>query len=113
MTYAGRMPAPQLFSIFGLYNLAAHQLIPGAIAEKKQRSKSQKPQSSSIPRIHISPDIIKTRIIVIHRLEVTPDTLWLRLLGKGRVQRRAIEEFNRLPLEGVLKVPFYVMLNEV
>jgi hypothetical protein len=27
MTYAGRMPAPQLFSIFGLYDLAAHQLI--------------------------------------------------------------------------------------
>jgi hypothetical protein len=26
MTYAGRMPAPQLFSIFGLYDLAAHQL---------------------------------------------------------------------------------------
>jgi hypothetical protein len=24
--YAGRMPAPQLFFIFGLYDLAAHQL---------------------------------------------------------------------------------------
>ena len=78
--------------------ILSYMNIPGAIAEKKQRSKSQKPQSSSIPGIYISPDIIKTRIIVIHRLEVTPDTLWLRLLGKGRVQRRAIEEFNRLPL---------------
>ncbi len=73
--------------------------IPGVITENKQSSKLQKPQSSSIPGIYISPDIIKTRIIVIHRLEVNPDTLWLRLLGKGGVQRKAIEEFNKLPLK--------------
>jgi hypothetical protein len=36
---------------------------------------------------------------VIHQLPVTPDTLWLRLLGRGNVQLQAIQEVNKLPLD--------------
>jgi len=36
-------------------------------------------------------------IIAINQLPTTPETLWLRVLGKGRVQRLAIEEFLALP----------------
>lgn len=36
-------------------------------------------------------------IIVIHKLAKTPETLWLRLLGKGRVQAQAIQELETLP----------------
>ncbi len=36
-------------------------------------------------------------IIAINQLPVTDETLWLRVLGKGKVQRRAIEEFLALP----------------
>ncbi|MGK7926060.1 MAG: hypothetical protein AB4290_12585 [Spirulina sp.] len=41
----------------------------------------------------------KTAIVVIHQLPQTPETLWLRLLGKGRVQARAIQELEALPRE--------------
>ena len=33
---------------------------------------------------------------MIHRLPETPDTLWLRILGKQKVQQRAIDEINQL-----------------
>ncbi|WP_293077559.1 hypothetical protein [Moorena sp. SIO3H5] len=38
-----------------------------------------------------------TAIVAIHQLPVTPETLWLRILGRGRVQQHAIEELKSLP----------------
>ncbi len=38
-----------------------------------------------------------TAIIAIHQLPVNPETLWLRMLGKGKVQLRAIEELKNSP----------------
>jgi hypothetical protein len=35
---------------------------------------------------------LQTLIVVIHQLPVTPETLWLRLLGRGKVQQQAIDE---------------------
>jgi hypothetical protein len=40
---------------------------------------------------------LRTTIVVINELPTTPDTLWLRLLGKGRVQEAAIAELLLLP----------------
>jgi hypothetical protein len=37
-----------------------------------------------------------TRIVVVHQLPVTLDTLWVRLLGKNSVQRAAIKELLAL-----------------
>ena len=34
--------------------------------------------------------------MVIHQLPETPDTLWLRILGKQKVQQRAIDDINQL-----------------
>ncbi|MBD2185959.1 hypothetical protein H6S82_23070 [Planktothrix sp. FACHB-1355] len=42
-------------------------------------------------------EILKTAIVVIHQLPRTPETLWLRLLGKGNVQKQAINEIGTLP----------------
>ncbi len=39
----------------------------------------------------------KTAIVVIHQLPRIPETLWLRLLGKGNVQKQAIAELQALP----------------
>jgi hypothetical protein len=39
----------------------------------------------------------RTAIVVIHQLPRIPETLWLRLLGKGTVQQQAIEEITALP----------------
>jgi hypothetical protein len=38
----------------------------------------------------------KTAIIVIHQLPSTPETLFLRILGRGKVQRQAVEELEAL-----------------
>jgi hypothetical protein len=38
-----------------------------------------------------------TAIVAINQLPITPDTLWLRVLGKGGTQRQAVEELANLP----------------
>ncbi len=53
--------------------------------------------------VHFLGDYLKTVIIAIHQLPCTPETLWLRLLGKGRVQQRAIEELEALPQNNPLR----------
>jgi len=40
---------------------------------------------------------LSTGIVAIHQLPVTRDTLWLRILGKGNKQIKAIEELKALP----------------
>ena len=39
---------------------------------------------------------LKTVIIAIHQLSNTPETLFLRILGKGKVQRQAVEELEAI-----------------
>jgi hypothetical protein len=46
---------------------------------------------------------LRTALVSIHQLPTTPDTLWLRVLGKGRVQQRAIAEVLALPTENPLR----------
>ena len=46
--------------------------------------------------IYFFPDSLSTRVIVVHQLPVNEQTLWLRILGKGTVQEKAIEELNAL-----------------
>jgi Domain of unknown function (DUF4351) len=49
--------------------------------------------------VYLLPPLQKTGIIVIHQLPVIPDTLWFRLLGKGKVQQQAISEVAALPVD--------------
>lgn len=53
--------------------------------------------------VHFLGEHLKTVIIAIHQLPQTPESLWLRLLGKGRVQQRAIEELEKLPQNNPLR----------
>jgi hypothetical protein len=39
---------------------------------------------------------LKTVLIVIHQLPTTPETLFLRVLGRGKIQRQAVEELEEL-----------------
>ncbi len=48
--------------------------------------------------VHFLPDPLRTAIVAIHQLPQTPETLWLRLLGRGSVQSQAIIELQALPL---------------
>jgi hypothetical protein len=49
--------------------------------------------------VYLLNSTLKTGIIVIHQLPKTPSTLWVRLLGKGRVQAQAIQEVAALSEE--------------
>ena len=46
--------------------------------------------------VYLLPGNSKAGVIVVHQLPVNEDTLWLRMLGKGKVQEKAIEELSLL-----------------
>jgi len=49
--------------------------------------------------VYLLAPLLKVGIIVIHQLPKTPATLWLRLMGRGRVQTEAIREVGELPAD--------------
>lgn len=53
--------------------------------------------------IYFLSDWLRAAIVVIHQLPQTPETLWLRLLGRGKVQAQAIDELEALPGERPLR----------
>jgi Domain of unknown function (DUF4351) len=55
-------------------------------------------KSGWLSGVHFLPDALRTAIVAIHQLPPTPETLWLRLLGRGSVQSQAIVELQALPL---------------
>jgi Domain of unknown function (DUF4351) len=40
----------------------------------------------------------RTAVVALHQLPVTEETLWLRLMARGKVQRQAISELLALPI---------------
>ncbi|MBK1989636.1 DUF4351 domain-containing protein [Sphaerospermopsis aphanizomenoides BCCUSP55] len=54
-------------------------------------------KSDSLPGIYFLAEYLRTAIVVIHKLPCTTETLWLRLLGRGKVQKLAIDELAALP----------------
>jgi hypothetical protein len=55
----------------------------------------------------------KSGIVVIHQLPATLDTLWLRVLGKKKVQQRAIEEINRLDVNSPYRQNALELLSDL
>ncbi len=49
--------------------------------------------------VYFLPEFQKMALVAINQLPVTEDTLWLRVLGKGGTQQRAIDELLALPKE--------------
>ncbi|GAA6621741.1 hypothetical protein [Scytonema sp. NUACC26] len=48
--------------------------------------------------VYFTPDTYRMALVVIHQLPLTQETLWLRMLGRGTVQSRAIDELEALPV---------------
>jgi hypothetical protein len=48
-------------------------------------------------------DAVCTGIIVVHHLPKTPETVWFRTLGRGKVQQEAIDEIAALPKGSVYR----------
>jgi hypothetical protein len=46
---------------------------------------------------------LRTFLIAAHQLAPTRDTLWLRILGKGKIQKQAIDEVLALPKDDPLR----------
>ena len=44
-------------------------------------------------------------IVAINQLSETPETLWLRLLGQGKIRQQAIDELMALPEDNILRAP--------
>jgi hypothetical protein len=63
----------------------------------------QSEENNWVKGVYFLPLILKTGIVVIHQLPVNEDTLWLRVLGKGGTQKRAVEELVQLPERNPLK----------
>ncbi|MEL4897355.1 DUF4351 domain-containing protein [Crocosphaera sp. Alani8] len=46
---------------------------------------------------------LKTAIVVLHQLPAIPSTLWLRILGRGKIQEQAIDELEALPVSNPIR----------
>lgn len=53
--------------------------------------------------VYLLAESLKTGIVAINQLPVNPETLWLRILGKGITQQQAINEITALPPENRLR----------
>ena len=47
--------------------------------------------------VYLLSEMRRTGIIVVRHLLKTPDTVWFRILGRGKVQQEAIDEIEALP----------------
>ncbi|TAE59330.1 MAG: hypothetical protein EAZ87_10150 [Nostocales cyanobacterium] len=56
---------------------------------------------------------LKTVIVAIHQLPNTPETLFLRILGKGKVQRQAVEELETLANNRPLFADVIKLVNDL
>ena len=52
--------------------------------------------------VYFLPKGLHSAIIVLHQLPPTPETLWLRILGTGKVQKQALQELYQLPPDNAL-----------
>ncbi|AFY33526.1 DUF4351 domain-containing protein [Calothrix sp. PCC 7507] len=68
------------------------------VSETRLSSFGTVQKSDWLTGVHFLPDALRTAIVAIHQLPQIPETLWLRLLGRGNVQSQAIIELQALPL---------------
>lgn len=54
------------------------------------------PKDDYLPGIHFMPECLRTAIVAIHQLPLIPETLWLRIIGRGNFQKQAIDELEAL-----------------
>ncbi len=57
------------------------------------------PNQNWLTGMYFMPSYLRSAIVAVHQLPRTTDTLWLRVLGKGNVQKQAIDELESLPVD--------------
>jgi Domain of unknown function (DUF4351) len=73
-------------------------ITPTLSAEKLQNFRAEANLEICSKGIYVMPPSLRTGIVVVHQLPKTPDTLWLRIMGRDNVQIRAAQEIAALPL---------------
>jgi Domain of unknown function (DUF4351) len=68
------------------------------------------PHEAGVAGLYRFVEGLSTVLVVIHQLPDIPETLWLRVLGRGRVQREAINEVLALPLQDRRRVEMLRLL---
>lgn len=58
----------------------------------------------ALPGVYLFPRGNRTGMVVIHQLPEKSQTLWLRVLGRGRTQEKAMAELAALPVDDPLRV---------
>ncbi|WP_228042688.1 MULTISPECIES: flagellar assembly protein H [unclassified Tychonema] len=53
--------------------------------------------------VYFLTEVWRVGLIAIHQLPRVPETMWLRMLGRGRVQQQAIAELSALPVDNPLR----------
>jgi hypothetical protein len=53
--------------------------------------------------IYFLPEFFYTGLVAINQLPVNQDTLWLRVLGRGKIQQQAVNELVALPKDNPLR----------
>jgi regulator of replication initiation timing len=66
-------------------------------------------RQSRMPGVYRLPKLERTGLIVVHQLNVTPETLWLRVLGRSGNQARAIQELVTQPRRS----PLYNSIEDI
>ncbi len=78
-------------------------LTPTASKAVLEGVKAEQDLTHWLPGVYLMGKDLGTGIVVIHQLPRQPETLWLRLLGKGKVRERAIAELEALPEDNPLQ----------
>ncbi len=72
-------------------------IITPTMSEEKLRAANVINKEEWGKGIYLLGDMFRTGIIVVHQLPKTPETVWFRTLGRGKVQQEAIDEIANLP----------------
>ncbi len=69
--------------------------------------------SKRMPGLYQMPKRNRTGMVVIHQLPEVEETLWLRVLGRGKVQEKAIAQLAALPVHDPLRVNSLELVYEL
>lgn len=78
-------------------------LVPSASPDLLKGFGAQLELESWSTGIYFLPNIFRIAIVAINQLPVTSETLWLRLLGRGVIQKQAVSEIIALPSSNRLR----------
>jgi hypothetical protein len=82
-----RIQEAEIPKLWILTPTASAQILSGFGANSK---------NNALPGVYFMAEYLRTAIVVIHQLPRIPETLWLRIIGRGNVQKRAIDELEAL-----------------